>query len=126
MGAPQAPARRGPPDRAMGREADPRRSQAPGRIVDCVRMVCDQQICRHAGSIHWNELCRSLATTWLGWLPNSALATAADRLAAMVKTVVSAVTTTHNWALWRSSRHEVSSIPADGASWTASAASWYG
>ena len=43
-----------------------------------------------------SELCRSLVTTWFGLLPSSALATAPDRLAAMVKTVVIAVRTTHN------------------------------
>ena len=62
-------------------------------------------------------------TTWFGLLPKTALATAAERLAAMVKTVVSAVTTTHNWALRRSSRHEVSSMLAAGASWTSRATS---
>ena len=31
------------------------------------RSKCDQQICRHAGSIHSNELCRSPATTRFGW-----------------------------------------------------------
>ena len=65
-------------------------------------------------------------TTWFGLLPRIALATAADRLAAMVKTVVSAVTATHSWALRRSSRHEVSSMLAAGASWTPSASSLYG
>ena len=60
------------------------------------RSKCDQQICRHAGSIHSSELCRSLVTTWFGLLPSSTLATAPDRLAAMVKTVVIAVRTTHN------------------------------
>src|SRR5512135_3685039 len=90
------------------------------------RFKCDQQICRHAGSIHSNELWRSLVTTWFGLLPRIALATAAERVAAMVKTVVSAVTTTHHWALPRSSRHEVSSMLAAGASWTPSATSLNG
>ena len=62
-------------------------------------------------------------TTWFGLLPKIALATAADRLAAIVKTVVSAVTATQSWALRRFSRHEVSSMLAAGASWTSSATS---
>ena len=35
----QTPDRWGARDRAMEKDADPRRSQAPGRFVDCVRMV---------------------------------------------------------------------------------------
>ena len=100
-------------------------SPAPPRSIIAWKSAtkCDQQICRHAGSIHSNELCRSLVTTWFGLLPKSAWATAAERLAAMVKTVVSAVTTTHSWALRRFSRHEVSSMLTAGASWTPSATS---
>src|SRR6185312_8631468 len=44
-GNPSGPGQEDPPDRAMGRDADPRRSRATSRFVDCVRMVWNWHRC---------------------------------------------------------------------------------